>query len=161
LDGTDHYYLWQSDLEAGSFETPIVQDGPAPVTFATEAAARQYAATLGLPVSDNPPFLHDFDKLSAWCFEPLTEGADFQALGVAAGLLEELGIIGFDVLALPGDPDEAAADLYDKLMCALAVANSPESTWVPPPWQEGDPQALASLLAPAIIRLRGMLRRAV
>ena len=43
LDGTDHYYLWQSDLEAGSFDTPIVQDGPAPVTFATEAAARQYA----------------------------------------------------------------------------------------------------------------------
>ena len=157
LDGRDRYYLWQSDMEAGSFETPIVQHRGQLAVFGAEQAAREHAGGLGLPIADKAPFLHDLDAIGAWCDTPTLAALDYATMACGAGLLDELGVLGFDVGAAPGEPDGPAAHLYDKLFMGLAAIDNPAAAALKPLWVSGELDTLARLLARGLTALRQRL----
>ena len=164
LDGRDWFYLWQGDMEAGSFDTRVVRDEEHPRLFLSEAAARTVAVGLGLPVGADTPFRQDLDTLAAWCASPSSPFLQYVALGGATGILEDFGLLPFDPYGYPASPDGPVSGLHEKLICGMAVAQAPDPadpayTRISPTWLPGERELLAAAIAQGLTRVRELLPR--
>ena len=134
------YFLWLSaDLDGVGLEACKV------AVFADIPAIQSYASVKGMILSSEEPVFYDFEELSRWVCEPLSDSVNcndflnaWNLFGDAASSLG-VGFIG---------ADKRLNSIYDKLFwgCNLPAVTPPAKSYEPI-WSQAETVALASVVA--------------
>lgn len=157
LGATVRFVLWQSAFE---FDVPdrLVRDADGRiVAFSSAPAAKRYAETRGLELSEHLPDrdpTRDLDGVLAWATRPSAVTLDKDLIVRTWMFLNDAGV-------LPGMYDEGLEDAVEQVVSQLDAAElaaiDPRSAHLAPSWTNEELTTLARTLQGGIERFAALL----
>ena len=161
LPGGASYVLWASNPRDDAAPDGVVLDGDGRVpAFASESAARGYAAACELAVAPDAPHVYDLERAAAWCDAPGAAPVDCEVLLNAWNLFTDLGPVPAGVVSLFGRSERAAGRLYDKLFYGNNLAGvTPAGERYTPEWDAAELVELSTILRRGLLEFTSRLHR--
>jgi hypothetical protein len=150
LDGRRQFVVWYTDDVDG-----LIRTGDKIAGFASEAEARAFCVANAISLRTGPPELYDFDAITAWCDDPVTDAIDCKVFLNAWNMLGDARGPSHGMPSLFKTSDGRANKIYDKLFFGNNwPAVTPPGEHYDPSWPATEVAALARLLRLGIAELR-------